>query len=106
PSEFGLSSRLRPSGFSGASPASTRVRQPAIVRLTATLRLSRTRGTNNLEPGTRNPELRTGNRNPNTNQERGMRNRERLPVYFLLDSVLFELLVQIAARRVDQFGRS
>ena len=29
-----------------------------------------------------------------------------LPVHFLLDSVLFELFVQVASGRVDQFGRA
>jgi hypothetical protein len=63
PSEFGLSSHLRPFGLQWASsfePArrSTEVRKRAIVWLTATIRLSRTRETD--------CELRTVNDKPRT----------------------------------------
>ena len=98
PPEFGLSSRLRLSEREGRR-SSGRLR-PSIVPyssrfypLTCTPPRKTTRGG---DPGF---SVRA-----NTNREQRTVKRERLPVHFLLDPVLFEFLIEIAARGVDHLG--
>src|SRR5262245_9434175 len=82
-SDFPLASALRASAEQARTCfTEIRVRGPAVVWLTATLRLSQTLNSQFIW------ELAVWD----------------LSVDFLFDAVLFELLVQIAARRVDDLG--
>src|SRR5215510_9199566 len=76
PVEFGLSSRLRAFGA-----------RRAIVWLTATTPLWLKAQGSGLRP-----------------ERRPLSPKSELPVYFLLDSVLFQLLVEIAPRRIQRLG--
>jgi len=83
-------------GLSSPRLASFETHRAAIVWTTTTFRLSRTHETehsaSDVEP------------NLNTNGEQRTWKREPLSVNFLLDPVLFELLVKIAAGRVNHLG--